>query len=130
MGMLDSLLGRRTREVSDDASVRADWGPLIMDIGMNDGLDSSFYLSKGFRVVAVEANPILIEKVGKELADYVASGQLIIEPVGLGTQDGEFTFYLNQDNDQWSSFDRVWGTRNGTRYEEIPVACVRPQIAL
>jgi FkbM family methyltransferase len=127
MGLFDSLLGRGPREGHDDAGVRSGWGPLIMDIGMNDGVDSSFYLRKGFRVVAVEASPVLVEKAGRELAEYVASGQLIIEPVGLGEKEGQFTFYLNQDNDQWSSFDPVWGTRNGTRYEEIPVACVRPQ---
>jgi FkbM family methyltransferase len=127
MGLLDSLFGRGTHDVADTTTPRTDWGPLIMDIGMNDGLDSAFYLRKGFRVVAVEASPLLVEKVRGELAEFIASGQLTIEPVGLGVQEGEFTFYLNRDNDQWSSFDPVWGTRNGTRYEEMPVTCIRPQ---
>ena len=34
---------------------------LIFDVGCNDGQDSDFYLKKGFRVVAVEANPALCE---------------------------------------------------------------------
>ena len=102
--------------------------PLIMDIGMNNGRDSLFYLRKGFRVVAVEANPLMVEKVRQELAGYIASGELVIEAVGLQQQEGEFVFYQNLDNDHWSSFDKVWGTRNGTRYREILVACIQPQV--
>ena len=67
--------------------------PLIMDIGMNNGRDSLFYLRKGFRVVAVEANPILVKNAQQQLADYIASGQLIIEPLGLGLE-GQCTFYV------------------------------------
>jgi predicted RNA methylase len=32
---------------------------LVYDVGMNNGDDSAFYLRAGFRVVAVEANPLL-----------------------------------------------------------------------
>ena len=34
---------------------------LIYDIGQHTGEDTAFYLGKGFRVVAVEANPTLAE---------------------------------------------------------------------
>ncbi len=101
--------------------------PLIMDIGMNNGRDSLFYLKKGFRVVAVEANPLLVNKASEDLADYIVSGQLIINCVGLGKKAGQFNFYVNLDNDHWSSFDKEWGTRNGTRYKEISVDCIQPQ---
>ena len=101
--------------------------PLIMDIGMNNGRDSLFYLRKGFRVVAVEASPPAVENARINLASFIESGQLVIEPVGLAAQEGEFIFYANLDNDHWSSFNKSWGTRNGTRYLEIPVKCIRPQ---
>jgi FkbM family methyltransferase len=101
--------------------------PLIMDIGMNNGLDSLFYLRKGFRVVAIEANPLLVKKAQFDLASYIASGQLIIEHVGLGEQEGQFNFYINLENDHWSSFVKDYGTRNGTRYEEISINCIKPQ---
>lgn len=100
--------------------------PLVMDIGMNNGRDSLFYLQKGFHVVAVEANPLLVEQVQTELRDYIASGQLVIEPIGLGQKEGTFTFYLNLDNDHWSSFDKSWGTRNNTHYTEVSVPCMTP----
>lgn len=101
--------------------------PLIMDIGMNDGRDSLFYLKKGFRVVAVEANPILVKKVQDELADYIASKQLIIENIGLTNEKGYFTFYMNLDNDHWSSFNKDWGTRDNSRFEEISIECITPE---
>jgi len=33
--------------------------PIIYDVGMNNGDDCEYYLTKGYRVVAVEANPAL-----------------------------------------------------------------------
>ncbi len=110
-----------------DPKVDVESMPLIMDIGMNNGRDSLFYLRKGFRVVAVEANPLLVDKVRNELHDYIASGQLIIEPIGLGRNNGQFSFYMNLDNDHWSSFSKEWGTRQGTRYEELSIECIMPQ---
>ncbi|MCS7293569.1 MAG: FkbM family methyltransferase [Gloeomargarita sp. SKYBB_i_bin120] len=101
--------------------------PLIMDIGMHEGEDTFFYLRKGFRVVAVEANPLLVSKVQTKLASYISTGQLTIEPIAIGPKDGEITFYVNLDNDQWSSLKREWGTRDGTRYQEISVPCRQPQ---
>jgi len=125
---LDRILGiKRGLSKGEGAEVAVAELPLIMDIGMNNNRDSLFYLQKGYRVVAVEANPVLVEKARIELKSYIESGQLIIEAVGLADSEAVLTFYSNLDNDHWSSFDRVWGTRNGTRYEEIQVPCITPQ---
>ena len=32
---------------------------LIFDVGLHTGQDTAFYLKKGFRVIAIEANPLL-----------------------------------------------------------------------
>ena len=37
---------------------------LIYDIGMNNGDDTAFYLIRGYRVLAIEANPELAEAGG------------------------------------------------------------------
>jgi FkbM family methyltransferase len=108
-----------------DATVGA--MPLIMDIGMNNGRDSSFYLEKGFRVVAVEANPVLAAKAHASLAAYVDRGQLIIESVGIGSLPAVSVFYENLNNDHWSSFRKDWGTRDGSLYREREVHCILPQ---
>jgi len=36
---------------------------LIFDLGANHGEDTEFYLSKGFRVVSLEANPDLVSRL-------------------------------------------------------------------
>ncbi|HET7752737.1 MAG TPA: FkbM family methyltransferase, partial [Anaeromyxobacteraceae bacterium] len=94
---------------------------------MHKGYDTGFYLAKGFRVVAVEANPVLVEQARSRFAREIADGQLVIEAVGVGEKPGMATFYRNLDKDDWSSFLREYGARDGTRFEEIPVECVRPQ---
>jgi FkbM family methyltransferase len=97
---------------------------LIFDIGMHRGEDTDFYLKKGFRVVAVEANPSLCQNARQRFAGYLQSEQLAIVNVGLWDTTGAMTFYRNLDNDDWSSFHRDAGTREGTRYEEMQIECV------
>jgi FkbM family methyltransferase len=98
---------------------------LVFDIGMHYGLDTEFYLMKGFRVVAVEANPIMARDAQHKFARYLQSEQLAIENVGIWDAEGDLTFYRNLDKDDWSSFGREAGCRNNTRHEEMTVRCVR-----
>ena len=35
---------------------------LIFDIGMFDGADTRYYLNKGYKVLAVEANTVLVKR--------------------------------------------------------------------
>lgn len=96
---------------------------LIFDIGFHRGLDTEFYLNKGFRVIAIEANPALCEAGKRKFESFINSGQLILLNVGIGDRDDKLSFYINLDNDEWSSFDRVLGTRDGTRFEiaNVPI---------
>ena len=51
---------------------------LIFDLGMHNALDTEYYLQKGFKVAALEANPILADKAAHKLIDQVNSNQLKI----------------------------------------------------
>jgi FkbM family methyltransferase len=97
---------------------------LILDLGANRGEDTEFYLAKGFKVVAVEANPLLFQALRDRMAEPIAAGQLVLYNIGIWTEAREATFYLNEDNDHWSSFDPAYGTREGTRYRTLPIRCV------
>ncbi len=97
---------------------------LIFDVGMNDGQDTAFYMHKQYRVVAIEANPILCERARKEFSNQIKSGQLTILNVAVSEVEGESDFYINLDNDHWSSLDPAWGTRKGTRFETIKIQTV------
>jgi FkbM family methyltransferase len=98
---------------------------LIFDLGVNAGQDTEFYLLKGFKVVGVEANPLLHGKVWKNLASYIGRGQLTLLNIGIWSERSTLTFYTNLDNDHWSSFDPAYGCRNDTRYDVSDIECIR-----
>lgn len=100
---------------------------LIMDIGMHAGADTGYYLEKGFRVVGVEANSVLVEEARRAFAPYLASGQLVIEPAGVRATAARLPFYINLQNDHWSSFDKEWGARRNSPYRTVEVECITPQ---
>lgn len=94
---------------------------LIYDVGMHHGNDTAYYLSRGFRVVAVEADPSLVARATKRFASEIADGRVTIVPVALAPEAGSITFWVNEDNDEFSSIDREAGCRNNTRCHAIPV---------
>ena len=94
---------------------------LIYDVGMCDGSDTAHYLSKGFRVVSIEANPVLAER-GKRIFDSaIKSGQLTILNIGIAERTGNIPFYVNERRAEWSSFVKEIGCRNGTPCHSILV---------
>jgi len=76
---------------------------LIYDVGMHIGRDTDFYLQKGFRVVAIEANPRLAEAAMQKFAPAVASGQLRVLNVAIHDHEGTTTLYVNDEKDDWST---------------------------
>ena len=100
---------------------------LVYDVGLHFGEDSEFYLSKGFRVVAVDANPEMCRIAAERLARYVSSGQLVIVNRAISTEAGEVTFYENATNPEWGTIDPRWAARNqrmGKRSAEIRVSAL------
>jgi FkbM family methyltransferase len=97
---------------------------LIYDLGVNQGEDTEFYLAKGFRVVAVEASPVLHAALQARFAEPIASGRLTLLNCGIWSEARTLPFYLNEDNDHWSSFDESYGTRLGTRFQVLEIPCI------
>jgi len=96
---------------------------LIFDIGMHKGQDSRFYLKQGYKVIAVEANPILAKRNTEKFKDYIDSGQLIIENAGMADKKGILPFYINHSLSEWSSFNKEYGSRRG-KFEVVDVECI------
>jgi FkbM family methyltransferase len=84
---------------------------LIYDFGMHIGSDTEFYLKKGFRVVAVEANPVLADAAAFRFRNWVNIGRLVILNIGVGSSAGTFAFYVNKTHSEWSSFNREIASR-------------------
>lgn len=83
-------------------------GDLIYDIGMYNAADTEFYLQKGFRVIALEANPTLCREAEINYARYVDSGQLTILNRGVFSCSGPQHFVVNLARSDRSSFDSTW----------------------
>jgi len=106
---------------------------LIYDVGMHNGSDTAFYLKKGFRVIAFEANPDLVEECTRRFADEIKHGKLIVvegaivEPTFENGGRKTIQFYKNKDLALWGTVCADWDARNrrwGTSSETIEVPIV------
>jgi methyltransferase, FkbM family len=84
---------------------------LIFDVGMHAGQDTAFYLAKGFRVVAVEANPLLAREAETRFHQDIDDGRLTVLNTGVGDRQAVLPFYINAQYSEWSSFDKEIGSR-------------------
>ena len=98
---------------------------LIYDVGMNSGDDTAFYLSKGFRVVAVEADPTLADQARVRFADALCTGRLHLVNAAIAPEEGVADFWICHEKREWNSFDRAFASRNGLLHHSIPVQCRR-----
>jgi FkbM family methyltransferase len=100
---------------------------MIMDVGMHLGMDTQFYLDKGFRVVAVEAHPQFVVDNRMKFEQYIKNGLLEIVPVAIAEKDGVVPFYLFPQKGDWGTLDAGYAQRNiarGTAYEIVEVPSV------
>jgi FkbM family methyltransferase len=104
------------------AKHREDFDPnLIIDVGMNDGSDTAYYLHCGYRVAAVEANPLLVSAAARRFQSEIADGRLRLLNVGIAETFGESEFWISEVNHQWSSFSKEVATRRGATVLPEPV---------
>src|SRR5204863_9567660 len=80
-----------------------------------------FYLRKGFDVVAVEANPVLVAQGIERFRAFIDSGRLVLLNVGVAREAGALPFYVHKELSEWSSFDEAIGTTRGD-FEVITVS--------
>ena len=97
---------------------------LIFDVGAHNGDDTGYYLETGYRVVAVEANPLLARSMTARFEAAIDAGRLTVLNFGIAEQSGPLSFWVNDDNSVWSSFDRELGGRHGSRCHAIDIECV------
>jgi FkbM family methyltransferase len=100
---------------------------LIFDIGCNNGDDTAFYLQKGFRVVAIDADQALCGHVAERFAPEIASGRCLVIHGAVGERaGGSMNFYIC-DRPDWNTCDPYFVARNekaGVKYQTISVPVV------
>ncbi len=98
---------------------------LIYDIGMHACEDTDFYLTKGYSVVAVEANPAACKAASERYASEIARGQLAIVNRAISTTRSPLVFYVCESNGAWSTASPklrdFWRDREGASFVEIVV---------
>ena len=96
---------------------------LIYDVGMSNGDDTAYYLASGFKVVAIEADPLLVEQTSRRFEKEIAIGDLIMLNVGVSDRDGSFPFRICESNPEWSSFDLAASEDKGVDFRQVMVSC-------
>lgn len=97
---------------------------LIFDIGFHRGEDTRYYLARGYRVVAVDADGDAIAYGRSVFSAEVAEGRLIFRQAVVSDQSiGDVPFYISP-NSQWSSVCRDIAERNGRNAKVISVPSI------
>jgi FkbM family methyltransferase len=97
---------------------------LVMDVGLYTGEDTAYYLHRGYRVVAIDANPIMIERAERRFAAEISAQRLVLLNIGIFTSGGAADFWISS-HDDWSSFDKNNASKLRAKAHSISVECVR-----
>jgi FkbM family methyltransferase len=94
---------------------------LIFDIGMHHGQDTAYYLSLGNRVVAVDADPTLIDRAREKFKRDVEAGNLVLVHCAIAEEEGQsLDFYLS-NMDEWNSLRQEVAERRDAAKQIIKV---------
>ena len=70
----------------------------VFDFGMYDASDTEYYLSEGYRVVAVEANPALAQRAESRLKEHIRSGRLVVVNAGISSSEEPVQLTISGDD--------------------------------
>lgn len=90
---------------------------VVIDLGMHIGDDTAYYLARGYRVVAMEANPVLVRQCEQRFATELASGALSIVNGAISETAGTAAFFIAAANAEWSSLEKWRVTQTGGHKE-------------
>ena len=94
---------------------------MIFDLGFHNGNDTEYYLKKGFEVIAVEANPILVINGITKFKEYIDNKKLIIVNKAVCKKIGRVDFHLHPTQLDWSSCDKNLAERDGSNSNPISI---------
>lgn len=97
---------------------------LIFDVGAHKGEDCDFYFKLGYRVVAIEANPVLADHLKERFSKEIGDGSFVLINKAIGDTEGTISFFINKKVSVWGTADPNWVKRNkarGAESEEIKV---------
>lgn len=96
----------------------------IFDLGFHNGDDTGFYLSRGYRVISVEANPDLVRKGEERFKSQIENESLILINAAVTENVGKVEFYINTSRTEWSSCYLHMAESDGSISEKVSVDSV------
>ncbi len=99
---------------------------LIIDVGMHVGYDTEFYLAKGFDVVAVEANPALVQIAEEKFAREIKSGRLRVFGAAVARDRGRASLAVSNSSElsTLSAAEVAFAERHGAKFHHIDVPAI------
>jgi FkbM family methyltransferase len=85
---------------------------LVYDVGLHKGEDSAFYLAKGYRVVAFEANPDLIAACKQRFAAEIAAERMTIVEGAITDFPAPTVRFYKHPESGWGTTNEEWVARN------------------
>jgi FkbM family methyltransferase len=105
---------------------------VIYDLGANNGDDVAYYLHKADKVVALEAVPVLADRIRSRFAPEIAAGRVVVENCVLTVdpQVAETPFFVHRSNDLLSQLPRPTGA-DAAEFDEVtlPAATIAQLVA-
>lgn len=85
---------------------------LVYDVGAHKGEDSAYYLAKGYRVVAFEANAELVRACGRRFAAEIAAGRLTLVEGAITDSDAPTVRFYRHPLSTWGTTSDEMVSRN------------------
>ncbi len=87
---------------------------LVFDVGLHRGEDTAYYLAKGYRVVAFEADPRSVafcqNRFGREISEHRL--RIMAGAITEDLTQESVTFFVDKRKPVWSTADKNWSERN------------------
>jgi FkbM family methyltransferase len=96
---------------------------MIYDVGMHTGEDTAYYLHRGFKVIAIEANPELCQQAHVRFTREINEGRLVVLNIAIAREEGSAEFWICDGHTEWSSFHESAASRDGLPHHSIKVTC-------
>jgi FkbM family methyltransferase len=103
---------------------------IIYDIGCNNGDDTDFYLRKGFKVIAVDADKAMCDTVSERFSEKVKSGECEVVFGAVSETNDNVVFYINDDGTGLNTTEPYFVSRNETNYKASYRKVIVPPVNL
>lgn len=98
---------------------------LVYDVGMHLAQDTTYYLSTGYDVIAIDAFPEMIQHATDKFPDALKNGKLRLLNYALTDNDNEIITFHISGKTEWNSINENISTRQNQKASSIQVPTIK-----